>query len=158
MRMAQTVGRPDLLHDPRFVSFEQRLAHKQDLFAALDQAFRTRSTSQWLDELESAGVPCAPVNSIAQALKDPQVMARDMVFALEHETLGTVTPCGSPIKSAGLRTSGRTLLPSVRTPARFLPRCSATTMPGSVPWRPTASLRAEGAPVRTTWTVGEIGC
>lgn len=46
-------------------------------------------------------MPCAPVNSIAQALKDPQVMARDMVFALEHETLGTVTHVGSPIKVGG---------------------------------------------------------
>ena len=98
LRMAHAVGRPDLVDDPRFVSFEQRLIHKQDVIAALDQAFRTRTTRDWLTELESAGVPCAPVNSIAQALEDPQVIARDMVFALDHESLGTVTHVGSPIK------------------------------------------------------------
>ena len=98
VRMAHTVGRPDLIDDPRFVSFEQRLVHKQDLIAALDQAFRMRTTSAWLTELESAGVPCAPVNSIAQALADPQVIAREMVFDLEHDTLGRITHVGSPIK------------------------------------------------------------
>ena len=91
----------------------------------------------------AAGVPCAPVNSIAKALKNPQVMARDMVFALDTKLWARSPMSGHRSRSAGLRTSGRTLLPSARTPARFLPRCSATTMPGSVPWRPTASLRAE---------------
>lgn len=103
VRMAQAVGRPDLVDDPRFATFEQRLVHKTEVLTALDQAMLARSTSEWLGVLEAAGVPCAPVNSIAQALQDPQVLARDMVFALEHETLGTVTHVGSPIKVGSAR-------------------------------------------------------
>ncbi len=98
VRMAQALGRGDLVDDPRFASFEERLVHKDDLIAALDEAFALRSTAEWLPVLEAAGVPCAPVNSIAQALEDPQVLARGAVFTLEHEEFGTVTHVGSPVR------------------------------------------------------------
>lgn len=98
VRMAQALGLGGLVDDPRFASFEDRLVNKDALVSALDKAFGTRSTAEWLVVLEAAGVPCAPVNSVAQALQDPQVLARGAVFTLEHESLGTLTHVGSPVR------------------------------------------------------------
>jgi crotonobetainyl-CoA:carnitine CoA-transferase CaiB-like acyl-CoA transferase len=97
-RLAAAVDRPDAIEDPRFATFEDRLANKDVLIAELDAAFATRTTAEWLAILEGAGVPCAPVNSIAQALRDPQVLAREVMFDLEHDRLGTVTHVASPIR------------------------------------------------------------
>lgn len=97
-RMAQVLGRDDLLSDPRYATFELRLTNKATLIAELDGAFAERSTSEWLAMLEEAGVPCAPVNSIAEAIKDPQVIARNAVFTLPHDTWGEVLHAASPIR------------------------------------------------------------
>lgn len=98
LRMAEALGRADLTADPRFATFEDRRAHKAALIHELDAAFARESTQHWLTLLESAGVPCAPINSVGDALHDPQVLARDAVFTLPHATWGQVTHAASPMR------------------------------------------------------------
>ncbi|MCF8542993.1 MAG: CoA transferase [Candidatus Nanopelagicales bacterium] len=98
LRMAEALGRGDLTADPRFATFDDRRAHKAALIHELDTAFASESTQHWLTLLETAGVPCAPINSVGEALHDPQVVARDAVFTLPHAAWGQVTHVASPLR------------------------------------------------------------
>lgn len=98
IRMAAALGRADLTQDPRYATFDDRLDNKASLIKELDDAFARESTQHWLAVLESAGVPCAPINSIGDALHDPQVVARDSVFTLPHAAWGLVTHAASPLR------------------------------------------------------------
>ena len=98
-RLAAALGRDDLLEDPRYVTFETRLAHRGELTSELDAVFRTRDTAAWIGVLEAAGVPCSPINQVGEAFDDPQVQARDAVFFLDHPTLGRVGHVGSPVRA-----------------------------------------------------------
>jgi len=95
---------PALGRDPRFASFADRLAHKEALVAVLRTRFAERTTADWLARLRGK-VPCAPVNTIAQALEDEQVRARDMVVEVKHPQLGVLREVASPVKTAGAVTS-----------------------------------------------------
>ncbi|MFZ4487186.1 MAG: CaiB/BaiF CoA transferase family protein [Candidatus Nanopelagicales bacterium] len=97
-RMADALGRSDLTNDPRYATFDDRLANKASLIRELDAAFAQESTQHWLTVLADAGVPCAPINSIGEALHDPQVVARESIFTLTHPAFGDVTHAASPLR------------------------------------------------------------
>jgi crotonobetainyl-CoA:carnitine CoA-transferase CaiB-like acyl-CoA transferase len=96
-RLIELIGRPDLARDPRYAGFAERLQHREALLAELEPLFRTRTTAEWIALLRGQ-VPCAPVNTIAQALADEQVLHRNMVVAVEHPRYGTLREVGCPIK------------------------------------------------------------
>ncbi|MDT5016254.1 MAG: hypothetical protein QOD39_2414 [Mycobacterium sp.] len=97
-RLATAVGRTDLLDDQRFTDFPSRLVHKDELITELDRVFATEVTAVWLDRLEAAQVPCAPVNSIGEALVDKQVLDRELVETVEHPVFGAVKQVRSPVR------------------------------------------------------------
>ncbi|HSZ42415.1 MAG TPA: CoA transferase [Trebonia sp.] len=111
-RLAAAVGRPELATDTRFASFAARRANADELLAILDAVFRSRTAPEWLDVLRAAGVPCGPVNSVHDALSDPQTAARGMVVETEHPRFGTVRQVRSPVRVGDRGTSYR------RAPAR----------------------------------------
>jgi crotonobetainyl-CoA:carnitine CoA-transferase CaiB-like acyl-CoA transferase len=95
---------PALRTDPRFAGFPARREHKAALLAILGPRFRERTTAEWLARLRGR-VPCAPVNSVRQALEDEQVRARGMVLDVKHPVFGVVREVASPIKTDGATTS-----------------------------------------------------
>jgi crotonobetainyl-CoA:carnitine CoA-transferase CaiB-like acyl-CoA transferase len=95
------LGRADLLEDPRFADFKGRDAHRDELLPELYAAFAKRTTAEWVEELEAAGIPVGPVNNVAQALADPQVVARHGVVEVEHPRLGRVRHLASPARVVG---------------------------------------------------------
>jgi crotonobetainyl-CoA:carnitine CoA-transferase CaiB-like acyl-CoA transferase len=97
-RLAGAIGRPDLASDPRFATFAARRKHAAELLVLLDEAFIGRPAAAWLDALRAAGVPCGPVNTVPQALADPQTVARGMVVPTEHPRFGTVRQVRSPVR------------------------------------------------------------
>ena len=70
------IGRMDLVDDERFVDGWTRTLHHEVLEPIIAEAMRKKATAQWLEELGQLGIPCGPVNTIAQAAQDPQVQAR----------------------------------------------------------------------------------
>jgi crotonobetainyl-CoA:carnitine CoA-transferase CaiB-like acyl-CoA transferase len=96
-RLCALIERPDLPRDPRYAGFAERLAHRAELVAELERVFRTRPTAAWIDRLRGQ-VPCAPINSVSQALADPQVAARDMIVTVDHPLFGPLREVGCPIK------------------------------------------------------------
>ncbi|MBT3943077.1 MAG: CoA transferase [Chloroflexi bacterium] len=95
------MGRPDMATDPRFNNFAARLKHREELIPELQREFEKRDTEAWLADLRG-GVPCAPVNSVADALQDQQVLARKMILEVEHPEYGTMRQVASPIKTEGM--------------------------------------------------------
>ena len=74
------------------------LGHRTTLVPILEEVFKQRATAEWVDALEEAGVPCGPINTVAQAFADPQVQARGMQISLPHPLAGNVPLMGSPMK------------------------------------------------------------
>lgn len=100
-RMCEVIKRPDLLTDPRFTSNPLRVKNRGELASILSEVFATRPRHEWLEALERAGVPCGPINTIADVFADPQVKARGMRIDLPHPTIGTVPSIANPIKYSG---------------------------------------------------------
>ena len=105
LRLVEVIEMPQLAEDPRFINNAERMEHIPELIDILTARFKQRSTSDWLTSLEAVGVPAGPVLSIGDMLKDPQVLARDMVVEVEHSRLGPVKALGSPVKFSHSPTS-----------------------------------------------------
>ncbi|MBI4337487.1 MAG: CoA transferase [Chloroflexi bacterium] len=97
-RLCRVLERGDLFQDPRFGTRPERLAHRHELEAELEKTLAAQSAAHWLGLLEKAGVPCGPINDMAQTYADPQVLARGMLQQVEHPVAGTVKQIGIPIK------------------------------------------------------------
>jgi crotonobetainyl-CoA:carnitine CoA-transferase CaiB-like acyl-CoA transferase len=97
-RLCEVIGRADLASDERFATNASRVNHRDELIAILQDIFATRTMRQWLDALERVGVPCGPINTIADVFADPQVQARGLRLDLPHPAIGSVPSVANPIK------------------------------------------------------------
>lgn len=95
---ARAIGREDLLKDPRFSTNPDRVRNRDLLIGELEKSFREKTTGEWLEILEKAGIPAAPVNRVGDALRDPQVLHRGMVIDIEHPIIGRFKSLGTPLK------------------------------------------------------------
>jgi formyl-CoA transferase len=77
--LCRVVGRPEWISHPRFAERHARLQHRDELKAQLEEALSARSTEEWWQRLNSAGVPAGPVYTVPQALAHPQIAQRGMV-------------------------------------------------------------------------------
>lgn len=103
-RFAGALALGHLVDDPRFRDFQCRLENRDALIEAMDAVMTTDSTENWINALTAAGVPCAPVNTVAQGLSDPHVAARELVVETEHPRFGTVRSLASPVRVGAVRT------------------------------------------------------
>ena len=101
-KVCAVLGAPALAQDPRFLTTDSRRVHVDDLDHELTSLLRARSAGEWLDLLERAGVPCAPVNTVADTVRMPQVAARHMVVDIADPKIGTLGVAGNPIKMSGV--------------------------------------------------------
>ncbi|TBU86482.1 CaiB/BaiF CoA transferase family protein [Phytopseudomonas dryadis] len=97
-RFCDVAGRPEWADDPRFASNRQRVAHRAELIPLIRQVTVFRSTAQWVEQLEAAGVPCGPINDLEQVFADAQVQARGLRIDLPHPLAGSVPQVASPIR------------------------------------------------------------
>ena len=97
-KFAEVAGQPQWALDPRFVTNKQRVANRAALIPLIRQATVFKTTAQWVAQLEAAGVPCGPINDLAQVFADPQVVARGMALTLPHALAGSVPQVASPIR------------------------------------------------------------
>ncbi|MFT7721479.1 MAG: CaiB/BaiF CoA-transferase family protein [Roseateles sp.] len=91
-------GHPEWAADARFASNAERVRHRAVLVPLLEAAMRQRPRAEWLAALEAAQVPCGAINSIAEALADPQAEARGAVVGLEHPLAPQLRLIASPMK------------------------------------------------------------
>ena len=88
----------ELVKDPRFETNERRHAHRAELTPLLERAFAQHDCAELLKRFHEHGIPSAPVNSVAEALADPQVAHRCMVREIAHTLGGEIRVLGNPIK------------------------------------------------------------
>ncbi len=93
-----TIGRVDLIDDPRFDTPALRTEHHAELEPILNEAMRQKTTSEWLREFDAIGLPCGRLNNIAQAAEQPQVVARRMLVEVEHPRIGRLKLPDTPVK------------------------------------------------------------
>jgi crotonobetainyl-CoA:carnitine CoA-transferase CaiB-like acyl-CoA transferase len=97
-RLCDVLGRPEWKADPRYLTNDDRMANLPALVEAMNAVLGTKTRAEWQVLLDEAGVPAGPVNSIGEALTQPQVAAREMVVELEHPKMGRFKTLGCPIK------------------------------------------------------------
>jgi CoA:oxalate CoA-transferase len=98
VKLAQALGRPDLAENPLFKTNPLRNQHQEALKAEIESVLREAGTDHWISGLEAAGVPCGPVNNIAQAIAHPQAAARNMLVEVDDPTMGSLKLAGNPMK------------------------------------------------------------
>jgi formyl-CoA transferase len=91
-------GSPELAQDPRFATNSARLANREELIPLVETLIAKRPAEEWLRELNDAGVPAGPINTVPQALADPQVAALGVLQTFPHPTAGEVTFIGPPMR------------------------------------------------------------
>jgi len=97
-RFVQVLGLEPLADDPRFGTFAERFENRDTLLATIQDRLREGTSSHWLGLLMEAGVPCAPVNTVGEALLDPHVEARDLIVETPHPIWGKVRQVASPVR------------------------------------------------------------
>ena len=77
------------------------MENRAELTRLLGEVFRQRTTAEWIDLLEKAGVPNGPINDLAQVYAEPQVKARGVRVDLDHPAAGTRPTVASPMRFSG---------------------------------------------------------
>lgn len=97
-RLCTILERTDLIKDARFDTNSNRTANVKELAVIFNGIFSTKPIQAWLDILEQAGLPCAPINTIDKVVNDPHIAAREMIVEVEHPVAGKLKMPGVPVK------------------------------------------------------------
>ncbi|HEY5291965.1 MAG TPA: CaiB/BaiF CoA-transferase family protein [Burkholderiales bacterium] len=97
-KFCEAAGCAELAGDPRFTGNGKRVENRAELTRLLQQVFSRRSTREWVELLEAAGVPNGPINDVAQVFEEPQVKARGIKVELDHPVAGKLPTVASPMR------------------------------------------------------------
>ncbi|VTU17997.1 CaiB/BaiF CoA transferase family protein [Variovorax sp. PBL-E5] len=99
-KLCEVFGRQDWIADERFATNGQRVRNIGELSAGLREVFAEWERDKLIDALDKAGIPCGPINTVADVFKDPQVEARGMLRHVPHPTGVDVPQVASPMRFA----------------------------------------------------------
>ena len=97
-RFCEVAGRPELAADARFATNRARVENRAELIPLMNEITATRTTAEWIAQLEARAVPCGPINGLAEVFADPQVQARGLAVKMPHPEAGEVPLVASPIR------------------------------------------------------------
>lgn len=97
-KFCEVAGAAPMALDPRFSTNDARVRHRDILVPMIEPLMKQRAMGEWVAVLETAGVPCGPINKLDQVFANPQVQARGMRIDVPHPTAGRVPLVASPIK------------------------------------------------------------
>ena len=109
---ARVLELPVLLEDPRFADIDRRSEHREELNALVADRLRTRTTAEWIADLEAAAVPAGPVNDVAEVFADAQVQHLAMAQPVEHPEMGELRLIANAATLAGIPRALRTAAPA----------------------------------------------
>lgn len=101
--LCKAVRRPELAKDERFATNPDRVANRDELVAILQEEFRKKTVDEWVEEMREAGVPCGPVNTLADVFSDEHVLNSGILRDVEHPVAGTLKMLASPLLIDGER-------------------------------------------------------
>jgi len=97
-RFCEAIERPDLITDPRFSTGPGRIRNRLEILGILEPIFLTRPAAFWIEGLDAAGVPVAPVNDMHGVFENPQIISRGMVNEVVHPVAGRLKLLASPLR------------------------------------------------------------
>jgi CoA:oxalate CoA-transferase len=97
-RFAKAIGGDQLGQDHRYATNDLRCQNVEALKHDIEALLNHKTTAEWIDTLETAGVPCGPINTVSDVLSDEQVKHRNMVITTPDPTIGDIKMAGNPIK------------------------------------------------------------
>jgi formyl-CoA transferase/CoA:oxalate CoA-transferase len=112
-RFCQGLGLNELMKDTRFATNPDRVKNRDELTQILENLFVTKTSREWVELIEAAGVPCGPVLSLSEVFEDPQILHRRMVEEIQHPKAGKIKVLGVPIKMSDTPASIRTPPPTL---------------------------------------------
>jgi len=95
--LCKAVGRPELAEDERFATNPDRVANREALISELQKEFGQRPAEEWVGEIRDAGIPCGPVNSLADVFADDHVLGSGILQDIVHASAGPLKMLASPI-------------------------------------------------------------
>ena len=101
VKFCAAIGQPELAQDPRFATTTGRKQNRAVLEALIGEVLSARTTAEWQAVFAATDIPCAPVNTVAEALEMPIVAERAVVRHVEHPSAGTVPTIRSPVRFQG---------------------------------------------------------
>jgi crotonobetainyl-CoA:carnitine CoA-transferase CaiB-like acyl-CoA transferase len=96
-RLCEVMGRADLAEDERYATNPARVANREELVELLQQEFSKRTADEWVEKIREAGVPCGPVNSLADVFSDEHVLSSGILQTVEHPAAGLLKMLASPM-------------------------------------------------------------
>jgi len=99
--LCQVLELPELEKDPRFATNPERVKNRRELIPLLEERFKRKTMAEWLEKIQAADVPCGPLNDLAMAMQDPQVIHNRMVVEMGSPAYGTFRTTAHPIRFLG---------------------------------------------------------
>jgi crotonobetainyl-CoA:carnitine CoA-transferase CaiB-like acyl-CoA transferase len=96
-RLCEAIGRAELADDERYATNPARVANREELVEVLQQRFSKRTTDEWVEKIREAGVPCGPVNALADVFSDEHVLSSGILQTVEHPVAGLLEMLASPV-------------------------------------------------------------
>ncbi len=103
VNLCHAVGREELAEDERFAHNPDRVANREELVAALQEEFSKKTADEWAKIIRGAGVPCGPVNTLADVFSDEHVLSSGILKDVDHPAAGMLKMLASPILVNGER-------------------------------------------------------
>jgi len=98
LALSEILGHPEWATDERFARNQDRVRHRDVLEEMIGELIAERSRADWIESLSTAGIPNGPVSSVDEALSSPHAIAREMVVAVDHPTIGSFQSLGLPMR------------------------------------------------------------
>ena len=97
-KLCELLAMPEMSKDPKFSDNSSRAKNMDELKIILEKKLASRSTSEWVKDMEKEKIPCGPIFNIKEAVENPQVDARNMIVKAFHKEIGDFKLAGNPIK------------------------------------------------------------
>ena len=96
--MSEGLGKPQWATDPRYITNDLRSQNVDAIKDEMELVLRTNTTAHWIKVMDKVGVPCGPINNVAQSADHPQTLARNMIVNVEDPVSGPMRVVGNPVK------------------------------------------------------------
>ncbi|RMF87572.1 MAG: CoA transferase [Nitrospinota bacterium] len=97
-RLCAALGHPEWAEEPRYKDNAARLQHRERLAQQIQACLQAKPAAYWREQLDRFKIPWAPVNTVGEALHDPQVLHNGMIVTMQHQRAGTIRVIGHPVK------------------------------------------------------------
>lgn len=119
-KFCRLLGLEALIDDPRFATNNDRIRHRDEIMPLLEEKMKTKTSPEWLQLFEEAGIPCGPILDIGEVFTGPHARARDMMFTMPHPIEKEIPQLGFPYKFSDASPSARLRPPLLGEHAEYI--------------------------------------